>query len=144
MAHDVFDHDHGAVDDHAEVQRAEREQIRGNLFQVETDGGEQQGKRNGGGDDESAADVAEKQEENDRDQDHAFRQVVQHGVAGEVDQVAAIDERNDLHARRQDVIVHLLDFFVERFESRIGGGAFAQQDDAETTSSLSMILPSSC
>ncbi len=31
MADDVFDHHHGAVDDHAEVERAQREQIGGNV-----------------------------------------------------------------------------------------------------------------
>ena len=30
VAHDVFDHDHGAVDHHAEIQRAERKQVGGN------------------------------------------------------------------------------------------------------------------
>ena len=113
MADDVFDHYHGAFHDHAEIQRAERQQVGGNVLQVQTNGGEQQGKRNRSGNDEGAADVAQEKKQNDRDQDHSFGQVVQHGVGGEVNQIAAIDERNDLHARGQDVIVHLLDFFVE-------------------------------
>ena len=33
-----------------------------------------------------AADIAQEEEENDRNQDHSFGQVVQHGVAGEVNQ----------------------------------------------------------
>ena len=47
-----------------------------------------------------------------------------------MNQSAAVDEGNDLHSRGQDVIVHFLDFFVESFQSGIGGGAFAQQHDA--------------
>ena len=81
VADDVFNHDDRAIDDHAEVERAERKQIGGNAFQVETDGGKQQRKRDGRGDNEGAADVAQKQKQDDRDQDHAFGQIVQHRVA---------------------------------------------------------------
>ena len=37
MADHVFDHHHRAVDHHAEVQRAQREQVGGNVAQVEAD-----------------------------------------------------------------------------------------------------------
>ena len=80
VAHDVFDQNDGAFHDHAEIERAEREQVGGNVHQVEADGGEEQRERNGGGNDERAADIAQKQKQNDRDQDHAFGEVVQHGV----------------------------------------------------------------
>ena len=40
------------------------------------------------------------------------RQIVQHRMRGEAHQIAAIDERNDLHAGRQDVIVQFLNFLV--------------------------------
>src|SRR5579864_3285395 len=50
-------------------------------------------------------------------------------MAGEVDQVAAVDEGNDLHPGGQDVVVHLLDLFVEGLESRIRRRSLAQQDD---------------
>ena len=61
-------------------------------------GGEQQRKRNGQRHDQRAAHVAQEQEQNDRHQDDAFGQVVQHRVGGEVHQVAAVQERHDLHA----------------------------------------------
>ena len=57
-------------------------------------------------------DIAQEQEQNDDDQDDAFGQVVQHGVGGEMHQVAAIEERNDLHAGGQNVVVQLLHFGV--------------------------------
>ena len=42
MADHVFDHHHGAIDHHAEVQRSQRQQIGGNVDQVEANGGKQQ------------------------------------------------------------------------------------------------------
>ena len=61
MADDVFDHDHGAIDHHAEVQRAQRKQVGGNVAEVEADGGEQQRKGNGERDDDGAAHIAEEE-----------------------------------------------------------------------------------
>ena len=81
MADDVFDHDDGAFDDHSEIQSSKRKQIGGNMAQVETNRSEEEGKGDGGGNNEGAADVAEKQEEDDRDEDHAFGEVVEDGVA---------------------------------------------------------------
>ena len=66
--------------------------------QVETNGSEQQRERNGRGDDEGAANIAEEQEQNERDQDHSFGKIVQHGVRGEVDERAAIEEGNNFYA----------------------------------------------
>ena len=112
VADDIFHHHHGAVHDHAEVQRAEREQIGWNMLQVETNRSEQQREGDGKRNDESAAHVSQEEKENNNHQDDPFGQVVQHGMGGEVQQVAAIDEGNDLHPLRQDLIVQLLDLFV--------------------------------
>ena len=65
VADDVFDHDDGAVDHHAEVERAEREQVGGDVAEIEADGGEEQSERDGEGDDEGAAQVAEEEEQDD-------------------------------------------------------------------------------
>ena len=62
MANDVLDHHHGAVDDHAEVQRSQRKQVGGNVVQVETGSGKQQRERNGAGNDECAAHIAEEEQ----------------------------------------------------------------------------------
>ena len=64
------------------------------------------------------------------DQNDAFGQVVQHRVRGVVHQVAAVEKRNDLHARRQDVLVQLLHLLVDGLQRRVGIGALAQQHDA--------------
>jgi hypothetical protein len=48
----VLDHHHRAVDEDAEVDRADRQQIRRNAAQVETDEREQQRERDRDGDDE--------------------------------------------------------------------------------------------
>ena len=99
VADDVFDHDHGAVDDHAEVQRAEREQVGGDVAQIEANGREQEGERNGERDDEGAAQIAEKEKQDDGNEDDALGEIVEDGVRGEVQQIAAIEKRDDLDAR---------------------------------------------
>ena len=58
------------------------------------------------------------------------RQVVQHRVRGVVDQIAAIQERHHLDARRQDVAVQLLHLGVDALQCGIRFRAFAQQHDA--------------
>ncbi len=103
MANDVFHHDDGPVDDHAEIERAEREEIRGDAFQAEAGGGEQEREGNGEGDDDRAARVAEKEEENDDDEDDAVAEIVENGVGGEFEEVAAVDEGDDFDAGGKDV-----------------------------------------
>ena len=118
MADDVLDHDDGAVDHHAEIQRAEREQVGGSVAQVQADRGEEQRKRHGERDDERAAHVAKEEEQDDDDEDDAFGEVVEHGVGGVVQQVAAIEKGNDLDAGRKDVVVEFGDLLVDAFERR--------------------------
>ena len=135
VAKDVFDHHHRSVDDHAEVESAQRQQVRGNLAQVEQDGGEEQREGNGDGDDERAAHVAEKEEQNQRDQQHAVGQIAQDGVGGVVHEFAAVEMGDELHALRQQSgfaigAVQLVDLLMKRFEGGFGDGALAEQDDA--------------
>ena len=49
---------------------------------------------------------------------------------GVVNQIAAIEEGDDLNSRRQDVIVEFFHFFVNAFKGRLRRCAFAQQHDA--------------
>ena len=102
VPHDVLDHHHRAIHHHAEIQRAQGQKIGWNMPQAEADGRKQQRKRNGYRHDQRRARVAEKQKQNDDHQDDALGQIVQHGVRGELHQFAAIDERNNLHARRAE------------------------------------------
>jgi hypothetical protein len=51
-------------------------------------------------------------------------------VRGVVEQVAAVEEGNDLDAGGQDVVVELFDLGVDAFEGGVGVVALLQQDDA--------------
>ena len=68
------------------------------------------------GDDERGPDVAQEEEQHDRDEDEAFRQVVQDRVGRVVDEVAPVVEGDDLDARRQDVVVQLLHLLVDALD----------------------------
>ena len=118
MADDVLDHDHRAIDHHAEVQSAQRKQVGGNVAEVEADGGEQQREGNGEGDDDGAAHVAEEEKENDGDEDHALGQVVLDGFDGVLDQIGAVEEGNDFHALGQNAVVEFVDFLVNALQGR--------------------------
>src|ERR1035437_6712824 len=63
VAQDVLDHHDGAVDNHAKVERPQRQQVRRDMVQVQQNGSEQEGERNRDGDHERAAHVSEEQEE---------------------------------------------------------------------------------
>src|SRR5271157_822422 len=130
MPHDVFHHHYGAVHNHSEVQRAQRQQVRRNLAQVEEYGCEEQGKRNGKRNDKGPANIAEKEKQDDRDQDHSFGHVMKHRVERVVQQVSAVEHGNDLHALRQDGIVELFHLLMDRVQRGSGIGAFAQQRHA--------------
>src|SRR5208283_547023 len=125
MANDVFDHDHRAVHDHSEIQRAEREKVGWNLAQVEPYGRKEQGERNGERDDEGRPSVAEKEEEDDRHQNHPFRQVVQHRVRRVVKQIAAVQHGHDRHAGRQNAVIELVHFLVDCIKRGLLFRAFA-------------------
>ena len=130
MANDVLDHDHRAIHDHAEIQRAQGEKIGGNLAQVEPYGSKEQGEWNGERDDQGRPGIAEKQEQDDGHQNHPFRQVVHHRARGVAQQVAAVQHGHDLHARRQNAVVELVDFFVNGIQRGLLFCAFAHQHHA--------------
>ncbi len=130
VADDVLHHDHRAVHNHPEIQRAKGEQVCGNALQLETGRGEQQRKRDRQCDDQCSANISKKQKENDHDQNDAFRKVVQHGMRGVVDQVAAINKRNYLYTRRQNVIIQLFNLGMDSRESFVRICAFPQEHDA--------------
>ena len=62
--------------------------------------GQKQRDRNRRRDDERAAQIAEEHPLDQEDQRDAEQQIVQHGVDGDGDEIAAIVERLDLDARR--------------------------------------------
>ncbi len=128
-ADDVLDHDHGAIDHHSEVERAEREQVGRDLGQVQEDGGDQQRERNRERHRERGAHVAEEEQQQDGHQDHPLGQVVQNRVRRVAQQVRPVEHVDDLHAGRQDLLVELLDLVVQAHQRRRGVGALAQVDD---------------
>ena len=130
MTDDVLHHDDGTVDDHSEVQCAEREQVSGDVAEVEADGGKQQRERNRQRDDESASDVSQKEEENDDDEDDAFGEVMQHRVGGVVEKVAAVQEGDKLYTRRKDARIEFVDLFVNPCQSKLGVVALLQSYDS--------------
>src|ERR1700733_5376656 len=58
MPHDVFYHHYRAVHNHSEIQRPQREEIGGNLAQIEPNRSEHQGERYGYGHDQGGANIA--------------------------------------------------------------------------------------
>jgi hypothetical protein len=83
MAEDVLDHDHGGIDDQAEIDRADRQQVRRLAAHHHDQDGEEQGERDRRRDDDRAAQIAQEQPLHEEDQDHALDHVVQHGVGGD-------------------------------------------------------------
>src|SRR3984885_8232833 len=111
---DIFHHDHGGIDNDAEIDRAERQQVGVFALQHQNDDGEKQRERNVGADDDGAAQIAEKHPLNDENQQAAEDQVVQHRVRGDPDQEASIVVGNDLDARRQAAVaVELYDLGLD-------------------------------
>ena len=130
MTHHVFDHDDRAVNDHPEVQCAQREQVCGDVAEIQANGGEHQRDGNCERNNDGAAHIAEKEKENDHNQNHSLGQVALDGVHRIAHQVRAVEKGNDLYALGQDVFVQFLDFGVNAVEDRIGVVALLQQDDA--------------
>ncbi len=113
VADDVLHHDDRAIHNHAEIQRAKGQQVCWNAFQLETRRGKQQRKRDRQGDDERSTNIPQEQKQNDNHQNDAFREIVEHGMRGVVDQITTVDERNYLYPGRQDVVVQLFDLGMD-------------------------------
>ena len=107
----VLDQDHRGIDNDAEIDGADREQV-GVLFRHHhDDDGEKQRKWNIGADNDGAAQVAEENPLDDENQRASEKQVVQYSLGGDVDERHAVVKGNDLHSRRQFAIgVEFLDF----------------------------------
>ena len=71
---DVFHHHQSAIDDDAEVQRSETEQVCRDSGQFHADKCEEKRKRNRHGGQDGGADATEEQEEHGQNDDEAFQQ----------------------------------------------------------------------
>ena len=119
-AHAVLHDHHRAVDDDAEVQRAQAHQVRADLLVVHHAGeGEQHRQRNDQRGDQGRADVAEEQEQHGDDQHRAFEQVLLDGGDGLVDQHRPVVDGDCLDAWRQRA-VDLYHLLVHRLRDRRG------------------------
>src|ERR1700722_6746654 len=98
--------------------------------QVQTDGREQQRERNRNGNDQRTAYVTEKEKQNQCDQKNANGQVFKNRMRRQVQQVAAVEEGNYLHTRRQHLLVELLHLGVNAFKRRIRVLTLLQQHNA--------------
>jgi hypothetical protein len=127
---DVLHHDDGPIDENAEVDGADREEVRRNVPDVQTDEREQQRQRNRRRDDEPRPHVVEEEDQHDDHQQDAVQQVGLDGVRGEPDEIAAIVERPHLHVGRQDAGVELPRLGFDALEHRLRLLAGAHQDDA--------------
>ncbi len=101
-AEDRLHHDHGGVHDQSEIDGADRQQVGGFAAQHQNDHGKEQRERNRGADDQRAAEIAEENPLQQHDQQDADHHVVQHGRGRDVDQILAVVDALDPHARRQD------------------------------------------
>jgi hypothetical protein len=110
----VLDQNHRRVDDDAEIDSANREQIGVLAGEHHNDDGEEQCERNIDPDDNGAAQVTEKNPLNDEDQAAPVDQVAQHSFAGFRDQRGSIVIRNELRARRQRTVgIQSLDLVLD-------------------------------
>ncbi len=99
--HERLDQHHRAVDDDPEVHRAERDQVCRQPAPVDHDERDEERQRDDRGDDQRRAPVAQEDHEDRDHQRGAEREVLRHRLHGVVDEVGALVDRDDLHARRQ-------------------------------------------
>ncbi len=131
MPIDVLDHDHGRVDDEPEIDRPDREQIRGIAADHQQPDRKEQRERNGGGDDDGAAQIAQRNPLQQEYQHNAQHHVVQDGARRDVDQVLAVVDPLDPHPRRQHAGgVDLLDLGLDAADGRQALLSAPHQDDA--------------
>ena len=89
----VLDDDDGAVDDDAEVDRAEAHQVGADPRLHHAGDGEQHRQRNHAGGDDRGADVSEDQKQHGDHQQRALDQVLLDGLDGGLDQAGAVVDR---------------------------------------------------
>ena len=106
-AEHVFDHDHRAVDDDAEVHGAEGKQIGGNANESEADKGCEQRERDHERHDQRGAQIAEKEDQHDRHEQRAFDEIGEHCTQRLADEPCPVVEGHDLNAPGQDRFVEL-------------------------------------
>src|SRR5271165_7391900 len=118
MSHDVLNHDHGAIDDHAEVESTQRKQVCRDMPEIQADGGKQQRKGNGQRNDNCSANIAQQNEKDDDDQDHSFGKIVEDSVCGVIHQVVPVEIRDDFYSRWKYVVIERSEDHTSELQSR--------------------------
>src|SRR6516225_3811334 len=127
---DILHHDYRGIDDDAEVDRAERQEVGILSAQYQDDDREEQRKGNVDADDDGAAQIAQKHPLNEEDQQTAEDQVVQHRVRGHADQRGAVVIGHDFDPRRQTAIgVQSLDLLMNPGNDVVGVLGSSHHDD---------------
>src|SRR5208283_3817462 len=90
FAVNVLDHDDGAVNDDAEIDGADGEEVGGFPRPVQKDKGEEESQRNGKCGDDRGAETHQEEDQNDEDKDHAAKQIAFDGIRGDANEVAAV------------------------------------------------------
>ena len=103
-AHAVFDDVDGAIDDDAEVERAQAQQVAAHAALNHPGDGEQHRERDDAGGDHRRTNVAEEHEQDQDHQQRANQQVVLHGRDGRVHQLRAVVDGLRHHAGRQGAV----------------------------------------
>src|ERR1700686_4174916 len=130
LAVDIFDHDDGAVDDDAEVDGADGEQVGGLAGGVEKDEGEEESERNGERSNYSGTDADEKKDKNDKNKRHAAQKIPFDGVGGDAYEIAAIIKWADFDIGGEKIAVQLDSFLLDALEDILRLLATAHEDDA--------------
>src|SRR5450631_2470866 len=101
---DVLDQDHRGVDDDAEIDGADRQQVGVFVAQHQDDDAEEQRERNVDADDDGAAEIAQKQPLHDEDQRESEKEIVHDRASRHRDERRAFVKRDDLHPGRQAAV----------------------------------------
>src|SRR5258708_4755487 len=130
MTEDVFNHDHGSVDDNAEIDGTHRQKIRRLSSYHRDDHREEERYWNRCRDDQRAAQVPEKDPLDQEDQGNTEQEIVQYRLHRDRNEVAAIVECHDLDAGRQrSVGVDQLDSRAYALDHLHGTFKLLHQDD---------------
>ncbi len=90
VAVDVLDHHDRGIDDDAEIDRPDRQQVRRLAAQEKHREGEQECQGDVDGDNDRGPDIVHEHEQDRDDERDAEAQVLGHGLGGEVEQVGAV------------------------------------------------------
>ena len=130
MAIDVLHHHHGRLDDDAEVDRAERDEIGWRAREYHPAEGRHQREGDVHGGDGGRARLPEEHPEDHGDEDHADEEILEHGAGGQLHQLRAVVVRLDFHPDGKHVVLaNEIHAFVHALQGLQGRSAVAHQDD---------------